>query len=99
MSKTRLQRKRDLGRILYTAALILALIGIAATLTLTAILWGQVEEYTREYAATQESRGPAIYAADYLPEDFDLRAYEAAKQRYDVENDLIIPHFTAEGGR
>ena len=97
MSKTRNQRKRDLRRLIEAAVTVLLALMLIGSLVFSGILWSRIERTTRELEEMRRD-APVIYAGSWLPEDFDIPAYEAACQRYTVENGLVIPEFTLKGG-
>lgn len=84
MSRTRNQRRRDASlRRLLTVALVVVLL---AAVAMAVYLWAGIEA-ARESGAW----GLVSTGQDYMPEEFDERAYRAALQRYNVEQGLILP--------
>lgn len=88
MSKTRMQRRRDIRRAVELAILVVLSIVLVAASTLVAILWHQVEEMTRE-AEEARRAWPSYYTEMFRPaEEIDQEAYQAALQRYYVQHQI-----------
>lgn len=95
MSKTRNQRarlRRAARRLAFVALTVLLLL----SLSLVAYLWCVIERY-------QAENGERIRAPIYTLESFGIPEermgdYEEACRRYEVENHLVLPQFTSEGG-
>ncbi len=84
MSKTRNQRRRE-QRVRQFALMALAAI-LTASVWISAALAVDIEGRAKNRA---ESAAGALDG--FLPEDFDEEAYQAALDRYNVEEGLILP--------
>ena len=86
MSRTRNQRRRDdfFDRILSIIMIILLLVLIVAIIR-------QCKDINALQEKFNASSVTVMRAEDYLPAQFDRSAYEAASQRYDIEQGYVIP--------
>ena len=88
MSRTRNQRRRDnffewFFRVLFFALLILCLLGLAKQCR-------DIRELEEKIGSTSIT---IVGTQSFLPEGFDPQSeiYQAALQRYDIENGLVFP--------
>ncbi len=86
MSKTRNQRRRE------QQARQFALMALAAILT--AAVW--ISAVDIEGRVKNRAESAAGDLDGFLPEDFDENAYQAALDRYNVEEGLLLPQLTTE---
>lgn len=89
MSRTRNQRAQ-IRKVMRRVLLVAMSLILAASVALMIYLWTQVEALRKE----SRTYGP-IVSLDMLPELFDEAEYIVARQRYAVEEHLILPR---EGG-
>ncbi len=82
MSKTRNQRKRDSN--LFERVICVLLVLFLLLMVRNALREGRHYRYLQQRG--YESGAVVVPARDFLPEDFDLEAYQDALRRYDKEN-------------
>ena len=88
----KLRKRRWIGRlidrlvtIVFMIAMIYAIIQIGQTVSLLA-----------DVQAKLAPRGSSVTTHMFLPDDYSEDAYQAALQRYDIENGFILPAFKTE---
>lgn len=86
MSKTRNQRKRDSN--LYERVVCVVLVLFLLLLARHTVRECRRTKYLQERG--YESGAVVVPADDFLPEDFDLEAYQDALRRYDEEHGTQI---------
>lgn len=86
MSRTRNQRRRD-NRFekIFCAIMFIGLI------LLTIVLLRQCRDINELQEKLNANSATIMRADSYLPDYYDRSAYEAAVQRYNIENGFVIP--------
>ena len=102
MSKTRMQRRRDIRRAV-EITIIAALCGVlVAAVAFVAVLGYQIGEINRKAEEARRS-WPSYYEEMFRPaEEIDQEAYQAALQRYYVQHQITPipgPQHSTEGRR
>lgn len=90
-----MQRQRDQRRISWLIDKIITLI-FMVTVIYAIIQIGQTVAMIADVQAKLAPRGSSVTTHMFLPDDYSEDAYQAALQRYDIENGFILPAFKTE---
>lgn len=85
-----MQRQRNQRRISWLIDKIITLI-FMVTVIYAIIQIGQTVAMIADVQAKLAPRGSSVTTHSYLPGNYSEEAYQAALQRYDIENGYIIP--------